>query len=171
MIGSILGGRYRVDSLIGAGGMANVYKAYDEVEKRTVAVKMLKKEHQNDAEFVRRFAREAQAVLSLSHPNIVASYDVGNDEETGLPYIILEYVEGGTLKELIQKRGPLSPKTAINIACQVLDALQYAHTRGIIHRDVKPQNVMITPGEKQSWQTLASHGMRRPPPVPLQAPM
>ena len=75
MIGSILGGRYRVDSLIGAGGMANVYKAYDEVEKRTVAVKMLKKEHQNDAEFVRRFAREAQAVLSLSHPNIVASYD------------------------------------------------------------------------------------------------
>lgn len=158
MIGSILGGRYRVDSLIGAGGMANVYKAYDEVEKRTVAVKMLKKEHQNDAEFVRRFAREAQAVLSLSHPNIVASYAVGNDEETGLPYIILEYVEGGTLKELIQKRGPLSPKTAINIACQVLDALQYAHTRGIIHRDVKPQNVMITPRGKAK---LADFGIAR----------
>lgn len=115
MIGSILGGRYRVDSLIGAGGMANVYKAYDEVEKRTVAVKMLKKEHQNDAEFVRRFAREAQAVLSLSHPNIVASYDVGNDEETGLPYIILEYVEGGTLKELIQKedRSALRPPSIL----------------------------------------------------------
>ena len=80
MIGSILGGRYRVDSLIGAGGMANVYKAYDEVEKRTVAVKMLKKEHQNDAEFVRRFAREAQAVLSLSHPNIVSVYDVVEED-------------------------------------------------------------------------------------------
>ena len=151
--------------------MANVYKAYDEVEKRTVAVKMLKKEHQNDAEFVRRFAREAQAVLSLSHPNIVASYDVGNDEETGLPYIILEYVEGGTLKELIQKRGPLSPKTAINIACQVLDALQYAHTRGIIHRDVKPQNVMITPRGKAK---LADFGIARDAAATtrtLQAPM
>ena len=158
MIGITLDGRYRLEELIGTGGMANVYKAYDSATGQTVAVKVLKEEHRNDAEFVRRFAREAQAVLTLSHPNIVESYDVGNDADTGAPYIVLEYVEGGTLKDLIKEKGALSPKMAVNIACQVLDALQYAHGCGIIHRDVKPQNVMITLKGKAK---LADFGIAR----------
>ncbi len=158
MIGTLLGSRYLVESLIGSGGMSNVYKAYDQMESRAVAIKMLKDEHRDDAEFVRRFAREAQAVLSLSHPSIVESYDVGEDETTGATYIVMEYVEGGTLKELIQQKGALSPKVAVGIACQVLDALEHAHEWGIIHRDVKPQNVMITPKGKAK---LADFGIAR----------
>lgn len=142
----LVSGRYRIKSLIGSGGMANVYKAYDEESQRIVALKVLKDEHRGDMEFVRRFEREAQAVLILSHENIVRSYDVGEDD--GVSYIVLEYVEGKTLKEIIKEEGPLSPKTAVNYACQVLDALSHAHERGIIHRDVKPQNVIITPRGK-----------------------
>ncbi len=142
----LVSGRYRIKSLIGSGGMANVYKAYDEESQRIVALKVLKDEHRGDMEFVRRFEREAQAVLMLSHENIVRSYDVGEDD--GVSYIVLEYVEGKTLMEIIKEEGPLSPKTAVNYACQVLDALSHAHERGIIHRDVKPQNVIITPRGK-----------------------
>ena len=142
----LVSGRYRIKSLIGSGGMANVYKAYDEESQRIVALKVLKDGHRGDMEFVRRFEREAQAVLMLSHENIVRSYDVGEDD--GVSYIVLEYVEGKTLKEIIKEEGPLSPKTAVNYACQVLDALSHAHERGIIHRDVKPQNVIITPRGK-----------------------
>ena len=142
----LVSGRYRIKSLIGSGGMANVYKSYDEESQRIVALKVLKDEHRGDMEFVRRFEREAQAVLMLSHENIVRSYDVGEDD--GVSYIVLEYVEGKTLKEIIKEEGPLSPKTAVNYACQVLDALSHAHERGIIHRDVKPQNVIITPRGK-----------------------
>lgn len=142
----LVSGRYRIKSLIGSGGMANVYKAYDEESQRIVVLKVLKDEHRGDMEFVRRFEREAQAVLMLSHENIVRSYDVGEDD--GVSYIVLEYVEGKTLKEIIKEEGPLSPKTAVNYACQVLDALSHAHERGIIHRDVKPQNVIITPRGK-----------------------
>ena len=142
----LVSGRYRIKSLVGSGGMANVYKAYDEESQRIVALKVLKDEHRGDMEFVRRFEREAQAVLMLSHENIVRSYDVGEDD--GVSYIVLEYVEGKTLKEIIKEEGPLSPKTAVNYACQVLDALSHAHERGIIHRDVKPQNVIITPRGK-----------------------
>lgn len=142
----LVSGRYRIKSLIGSGGMANVYKAYDEESQRIVALKVLKDEHRGDMEFVRRFEREAQAVLMLSHENIVRSYDVGEDD--GVSYIVLEYVEGKTLKEIIKEEGPLSPKTAVNYACQVLDALSHAHERGIIHRDVKPQNVIIIPRGK-----------------------
>lgn len=145
-VNQLVSGRYRIKSLIGSGGMANVYKAYDEESQRIVALKVLKDEHRGDMEFVRRFEREAQAVLMLSHENIVRSYDVGEDD--GVSYIVLEYVEGKTLKEIIKEEGPLSPKTAVNYACQVLDALSHAHERGIIHRDVKPQNVIITPRGK-----------------------
>ena len=145
-VNQLVSGRYRIKSLIGSGGMANVYKAYDEERQRIVALKVLKDEHRGDMEFVRRFEREAQAVLMLSHENIVRSYDVGEDD--GVSYIVLEYVEGKTLKEIIKEEGPLSPKTAVNYACQVLDALSHAHERGIIHRDVKPQNVIITPRGK-----------------------
>ena len=143
MIGRVISGRYTVESLIGSGGMANVYKAHDNMLNRTVALKVLKEEHRGDMEFVRRFEREARAVLSLSHENIVRSYAVGEDGD--INYIVLEYVEGSTLKELIKSDGPMSPKVAVNITCQVLDALSHAHQKGIIHRDVKPQNVIITP--------------------------
>lgn len=158
MIGTIIKGRYRIDSQIGTGGMANVYKAQDTLENRTVAIKMLKEEHRDDAEFARRFATEAQAVLTLSHPNIVGSYDVGTDENTGCAYIVLEYVQGGTLKELIKEKGPLPPKQAVGIACQILDALDHAHACGFIHRDVKPQNVMLTTGGQAK---LADFGIAR----------
>lgn len=146
MIGRVISGRYRVESLIGSGGMANVYKAHDIKLNRTVALKVLKEEHRGNMEFVRRFEREARAVLSLSHENIVRSYAVGEDGD--MSYIVLEYVEGSTLKDLIKSDGAMSPKVAVNITCQVLDALSHAHQKGIIHRDVKPQNVIITPRGK-----------------------
>ena len=139
----LFAGRYRLEGLVGSGGMANVYKAYDEKADMTVAIKMLKDEHKEDMEFLRRFEREASAVISLSHPNIVQSYDAGTDEN-GVSYIVLEYVEGMTLKEYIKVRGCIPPRETVNIAGQVLDALQHAHENGIIHRDVKPQNVMIS---------------------------
>lgn len=139
----LFAGRYRLEGLVGSGGMANVYKAHDEKTGNTVAIKMLKDEHRDDVEFLRRFEREANAVISLSHPNIVQSFDAGTDEN-GVSYIVLEYVEGMTLKEYIKIRGSISPRDAINIANQVLDALGHAHENGIIHRDVKPQNVMIS---------------------------
>ena len=146
MIGKLISGRYLIESLIGSGGMANVYKAYDNMLGRTVALKVLKAEHRGDMEFVRRFEREARAVLTLSHENIVRSYAVGEDGD--ISYIVLEYVEGSTLKELIKSDGPISPKVAVSITPQVLDALAHAHESGIIHRDVKPQNVIITPRGK-----------------------
>ena len=146
MIGKLISGRYLIESLIGSGGMANVYKAYDNMLGRTVALKVLKAEHRGDMEFVRRFEREARAVLTLSHENIVRSYAVGEDGD--ISYIVLEYVEGSTLKELIKSDGPISPKVAFSITAQVLDALAHAHESGIIHRDVKPQNVIITPRGK-----------------------
>lgn len=139
----LFAGRYRLDGLVGSGGMANVYKAYDEKTGMTVAIKMLKDEHKEDMEFLRRFEREASAVISLSHPNIVQSYDAGTDQN-GVSYIVLEYVEGMTLKEYIKVRGCIPPRETVSIACQVLDALNHAHENGIIHRDVKPQNVMIS---------------------------
>ena len=146
MIGKLISGRYLIESLIGSGGMANVYKAYDNMLGRTVALKVLKAEHRGAMEFVRRFEREARAVLTLSHENIVRSYAVGEDGD--ISYIVLEYVEGSTLKELIKSDGPISPKVAVSITAQVLDALAHAHESGIIHRDVKPQNVIITPRGK-----------------------
>ena len=146
MIGKLISGRYLIESLIGSGGMANVYKAYDNMLGRTVALKVLKAEHRGDMEFVRRFEKEARAVLTLSHENIVRSYAVGEDGD--ISYIVLEYVEGSTLKELIKSDGPISPKVAVSITAQVLDALAHAHESGIIHRDVKPQNVIITPRGK-----------------------
>lgn len=156
MIGTTLAGKYRIDSLIGSGGMANVYKAFSLIDQKTVAVKVLKDEFKEDAGFVRRFKMEARAVLTLSHDNIVRSFDVG--EDNGCYFIVLEYVEGATLKELIQKEGGLSPRDAVNIACQMLDALSHAHERGIIHRDVKPQNVIVN---RRGKAKLADFGIAR----------
>lgn len=138
----IIDKRYKVLSLIGSGGMADVYKAINLSNRRIYAIKMLKAEYSDDAEFLRRFEQEARATLHLSHDNIVRAYGVG--QHNGLPYIVLEYIEGQTLKQLIVDNGPLPERTAIGLCCQILDALSAAHSHGIIHRDVKPQNVMIT---------------------------
>lgn len=142
MIGTILDRKYRIVELIGSGGMAQVYKAINMSNRKTVAVKMLKDEFKDDAEFLRRFSREANAILTLSHENIVRAYGAGT--HNGLPYLVMEYVEGRTLKDLIASNGALPVRTAIGITCQILDALSAAHSHGIIHRDVKPQNVIVT---------------------------
>lgn len=156
MIGTVLNHKYRILELIGSGGMAYVYKALNMGNRRLVAIKMLKEEFKDDAEFLRRFSREATAVLNLSHENIVRAYDVGT--HNGLPYIVMEYVEGHTLKDLIESNGALPVRTAIGITCQILDALQAAHHHGIIHRDVKPQNVIVTAKGKAK---LADFGIAR----------
>ena len=142
MIGTILDRKYRILEEIGSGGMAHVFRAVNMTNRKTVAIKMLKPEYKDDTEFLRRFSREAKTVMRLNHENIVRAYDVGEYE--GLPYIVMEYVEGRTLKELIDRNGPLPVRTAIGITCQILDALSQAHEYGIIHRDVKPQNVIVT---------------------------
>lgn len=146
MIGTILERKYQLIELIGSGGMANVYRAINFSNHRNVAVKVLKDEYCENAEFLRRFEREARTVLHLNQENIVHAYGVG--EYNGKPYIILEYVEGKTLKELLNEHAVLPQKTAVNYTVQVLSALQAAHDAGIIHRDVKPQNVIITSSGK-----------------------
>ena len=142
MIGTVLDRKYRIVELIGSGGMAQVYKAINMANRKTVAVKVLKDEFKDDAEFLRRFSRETNAILTLSHENIVRAYGAGT--HNGMPYLVMEYVEGRTLKDLISKSGALPVRTAIGITCQILDALSAAHAHGIIHRDVKPQNVIVT---------------------------
>ena len=139
--GTIVGHRYRIIELIGTGGMAQVYRAMNLSSRKIVAIKVLKDEFRNDAEFLRRFEREARAVLHLSHENIVRAFDVGDTD--GLPYIVLEYIDGRTLKEILDENGPMPPRIAVALVVQVLDALNAAHNAGIIHRDVKPQNVIV----------------------------
>jgi len=139
--GTIVGHRYRIVELIGTGGMAHVYRAVNLSSRKVVAIKVLKDEFRNDAEFLRRFEREARAVLHLSHDNIVRAFDVG--ETDGLPYIVLEFIDGKTLKEILDENGPMPPRIAVALVVQVLDALGAAHAAGIIHRDVKPQNVIV----------------------------
>ena len=140
--GIIIAERYEIISRIGAGGMADVYKAMDHKLNRYVAVKVLKAEFRGDGSFVAKFRKEAQAAAGLSHPNIVNVYDVGEDR--GLYYIVMELVEGITLKSYIDKKGKLSIKEATSIAIQVSLGLQSAHNQGIVHRDVKPQNIIIS---------------------------
>lgn len=141
MIGRRLNDRYKILKLIGSGGMANVYLARDMILDRDVAVKMLRMDYSNDPDFLRRFQREAYSVTSLSHPNIVSSYDVG--EEDGLHYIVMEYVEGETLKEYIQSHTPIKPKEVLRIMEQLSSAIAHAHHYQIVHRDIKPQNILI----------------------------
>jgi serine/threonine-protein kinase len=144
MVGQILGGRYEIIAKLGSGGMAHVYQARDTILNRIVTVKILRSDLAEDKDFVRRFQVEAQAVASLSHPNIVSIYDVG--QENGLPYLVMEFVEGLTLKRIIQKEGPLSPAETVNLGVQVCAALAHAHEKGIIHRDIKSHNILVTPG-------------------------
>ena len=139
--GQKINDRYEIEKLIGEGGMANVYLARDTILDRKVAVKVLRGDLAGDEKFVRRFQREALSASSLSHPNIVEIYDVGEDD--GNFYIVMEYIEGKTLKQLIKKRGVLSLSETMDIMLQLLDALATAHDSYIIHRDIKPQNIMI----------------------------
>lgn len=139
-----LSGRYACGERLGSGGMSNVYKATDRILERTVAVKVLAEHLSDDERFVARFRREALAVAKLIHPNIVQVYDTGVDE--GRHYIVMEYVEGRSGAQILQRQGPVDPEIAAEIGIQACAGLDYAHRRGIIHRDVKPGNLMITGG-------------------------
>ncbi|KUK10051.1 MAG: Serine/threonine protein kinase with PASTA sensor(S) [Clostridia bacterium 41_269] len=142
MLKGQLGNRYEIIEQIGSGGMAVVYKAKDIFLNRLVTIKALRPEYSADENFLKLFRREAQAVASLSHPNIVAIYDVG--QENDIPYLVMQYIDGEDLKSKIQREGRLDPKTAVEIALQVLDALEHAHRHGIIHRDIKTHNILIS---------------------------
>src|SRR5215213_10003563 len=136
-------GRYALGELLGGGGMANVYLARDDVLGRDVALKVLRGQYANDEDFVERFRREAKNAAALNHPDIVQVYDQGHTEDRTY-YIAMEYVPGGTLAQRIKLEGPLDPRVAAGVASRVADALAVAHGRGIIHRDIKPQNVLLT---------------------------
>ncbi len=141
LVGKTLGNRYEMLEEVGIGGMATVYKARCNLLNRFVAVKVLKDEFSKDAEFVKRFRAEAQSAASLTHPNIVSVYDVG--EENGINYIVMEFLEGDTLKDLIDKKGKLSNEQTLKFASQIASALEAAHSAKIIHRDIKPQNIVL----------------------------
>lgn len=140
-LGKKLEGRYEISELIGVGGMANVYKAYDVLEHRAVAIKILREEYMNNEEFVRRFRNESKAISVLSHPNIVKVYDVCFSGK--LQSIVMEHIDGITLKEYIEQQGILRWKETVHFTVQILRALQHAHDKGIVHRDIKPQNIML----------------------------
>jgi serine/threonine-protein kinase len=154
-IGQMLDNRYEIIEKIGIGGMAVVYKARCHRLNRFVAVKILKEELAEDADFRRRFRSESQAVAMLSHPNIVAVYDVSRSGN--IEYIVMELIEGITLKQYINRKGLLNWKEALHFTTQVAKALSHAHSRGIIHRDIKPHNIMIL---KDGSVKVADFGMR-----------
>lgn len=139
--GKRLDGRYEIQEVIGVGGMAVVYKAYDNIDDRTVAVKILKEEYLANEEFRRRFKNESKAIAVLSHPNIVKVFNVSYGDR--LQYIVMEHVEGITLKEYIEQQGKLGIKETVHFTMQILRALQHAHDKGIVHRDIKPQNILL----------------------------
>ena len=139
--GTIVDGRYKVSHRLGSGGMADVYCAEDLQLGRMVALKLLYRRFAEDAEFVERFRREASSAAGLQHPNVVSIYDRG--EWDGTYYIAMEFIDGRTLKQLIQQEAPLDPPRAIELTIQVLRAARFAHRRGVIHRDLKPHNVIV----------------------------
>ncbi len=139
--GKRLDGRYEIQELIGVGGMAMVYKAHDILDDKIVAIKILKDEFLGNEEFIRRFKNESKAIAVLSHPNIVKVYDVSFGDR--IQYIVMEYIDGITLKEYIEQQNVVPWKEAVHFTVQILQALQHAHEKGIVHRDVKPQNIML----------------------------
>jgi eukaryotic-like serine/threonine-protein kinase len=139
--GRVLAGRYELRRVLGAGGMAAVYLARDRVLKRTVAVKVLNPVHARDPSSVERFRSEARTAAGLSHPNVVAVFDSGSDD--GLHYLVMEHVPGPSLAELLRRQGPLPPRRAAELGLQVCEALEAAHANGVVHRDVKPGNVLL----------------------------
>ena len=147
MDGKVFGNRYELINKIGSGGMAIVYKAKDILLNRLVAVKILREEFKENEDFIRRFNIESQASASLSHQNIAQIYDVG--EEEGMHYIVMEYLEGKTLKQYMNEMGGrLSWREASNFSMQICRALEHAHSKHVVHRDIKPQNIIITDGNK-----------------------
>jgi serine/threonine-protein kinase len=156
MIGKILGNRYEVTEKLGVGGMAEVFKAHDSLLQRSVTVKVLRSEFSADEEFVARFHREARAVASLAHPNIVNVYDVGREGD--VHYLVMEFVDGEDLKSVLKREGSLTPSRVVTIARQICDALEHAHHHKIIHRDVKPHNILIT---NNGQAKLADFGIAR----------
>ena len=149
--------RYRLITQIGSGGMAEVYLAYDEVLEREVAFKVLDRKHVENREAIERFRREARNAASLDHTNIVSIYDRGHTE-AGTYYLVMEYMEGGTLEDLIEREGPLSPQRGTEITLQIAKALQVAHEKGVIHRDIKPQNILLS---KSGEAKVADFGIAR----------
>ena len=143
MVERVLDGRYALEMLVGSGGMADVYRAKDQLLERTVAVKILHQQYENDTEFIARFQREAKAAARITHPNIVNVYDVGVAE--GRHYIVMEYVPGRTLKERIKEEGPVPAPEALHIARQIAGALAQAHANNLVHCDIKPHNILVMP--------------------------
>jgi serine/threonine-protein kinase len=143
VVGELIAGRYELEELVGTGGMSSVFRAHDRLLERRVALKILHEELSSDQDYIERFRREARAVARLSHPNIVTVIDRG--EQDGRQFIVFEYVEGENLKALLERRGPLPVPEAVRIGCQVARGLAFAHERGLVHRDVKPQNVLLAP--------------------------
>src|ERR671920_1137574 len=156
LVGMQLSGRYRLDAQIGSGGMSTVYRAFDLTLERPVAIKLMPREIASDSDQLERFRREARAVARLSHPHIVGVIDAGEDE--GRPYIVFEYVEGETLKERIRRSGRLPVDEAIAYAIEITRALGAAHARGIVHRDIKPQNVLI---DEEGMAKVTDFGIAR----------
>ena len=140
-MGKILGNRYELLEQIGGGGMAVVYLAKDTFLDRLVAVKLLRDEYTDDQDFIRRFHKEAKAVASLSHPNIVSIYDFGEEGKTS--FLVMEYVEGRTLKSLIQEEAPLSVEQVVDIGRQICAGISEAHAQNIVHKDIKPHNILL----------------------------
>jgi serine/threonine-protein kinase len=143
MPGEVIADRYELEELVGAGGMSSVYRARDTLLERNVAMKVLHSRYRDDEEYVERFRREARAVAQLSHPHIVTVIDRGDAD--GQQFIVFEYVDGENLKQLIARIGPLPARRAVEIALEIADGLAFAHEHGLVHRDVKPQNVLLTP--------------------------
>ena len=156
MIGRVISGRYVIQAIVGTGGMAVVYRAFDQKKNRIVAIKVLRPEYESDEEFVRRFSREAEAASKVSHENIVNMLDVGIDGD--MRYIVMEYVDGQTLKEMIRQRGAIHPETAIRMTIRILAAVDHAHRNGIVHRDIKPQNILV---DNQGRVKVADFGIAR----------
>src|SRR5689334_19713403 len=150
-VGTLLSSRYRLDAQIGTGGMSTVYRAFDTVLERTVAIKLMHREIATDSDQLERFRREARAVAQLNHPHVVTVIDAGEEHSGedpedgyGAPYIVLEYVDGETLKDVIRREGPLEIAQAIAYAIEIARALGAAHERQIVHRDVKPHNILLS---------------------------
>lgn len=156
MIGAVLSARYVIEEIVGTGGMAVVYRAWDRRKKRIVAIKVLRPEYEGDSEFVRRFSREAEAASKVSHENIVNLLDVGMDGETR--YIVMEYVDGETLKDMIRELGHLSPDAVVRMGIRILAAVDHAHKNGIVHRDIKPQNILV---DREGKVKVADFGIAR----------
>src|SRR6476646_7488761 len=146
LVGQVFSNRYRIERELARGGMAEVYLARDESLNRPVALKALFPEFAREPSFVERFRREAQAAANLNHPNIVAIYDWG--QQSGTYFIVMEYVEGRSLSDIIRTDGPLHPRRAAEITADVAAALGFAHRNGVVHRDVKPGNIIISPNSQ-----------------------